>query len=271
MISADALISDIDACSVPTGGAAIWWLGQHSFIVKPGETVLYIDPFLSPLKSRLVPPLLEAEQVRNADFILGSHDHIDHIDRAVWAALAERSPGATFVVPELLRERLSDELDIAADRFAGVDDGESFESGGVKITGVAAAHELLDRDEATGRYPYLGFVIEANGCAIYHAGDTCNYEGLLTRLQAWKLDLALLPINGRDAKRLAGGCIGNMTYQEAADLAGALRPGLTIPTHYDMFAGNREDPGLFIDYMTVKYPDLARVLCDYGHAIIISK
>ena len=28
---------------------------------------------------------------------------------------------------------------------------------------------------------------------------------------------------------------------------------------------------LFIDYMTVKYPDLARGLCDYGHANIISK
>ena len=47
-----------------------------------------------------------------------------------------------------------------------------------------------------------------------------------------------------------------MTYQEAADLAGALQPKLTIPTHYDMFAMNSLDPKLFFDYMKVKYPQL---------------
>jgi hypothetical protein len=43
---------------------------------------------------------------------------------------------------------------------------------------------------------------------------------------------------------------------------------LTIPTHYDMFAMNAEDPDLFIDYMKVKYPALKTHKCDYGTGLL---
>lgn len=69
------------------------------------------------------------------------------------------------------------------------------------------------------------------------------------------LDAELLPINGRDAKRLLRNCIGNMTYQEAADLAGDVRPKMVIPGHWDMFADNSEDPELFKKYIEAKYKD----------------
>ncbi|WP_309441889.1 hypothetical protein [Dysosmobacter sp.] len=68
--------------------------------------------------------------------------------------------------------------------------------------------------------------------------------------------MMLLPINGRSASRLRRGILGNMTYQEAADLAGAVKPGLVIPMHYDAYAGNLENPLLFQDYLHVKYPDV---------------
>ena len=51
-------------------------------------------------------------------------------------------------------------------------------------------------------------------------------------------------------------CIGNMTFQEAADLAGELRPGLVIPGHWDMFADNPGDPEAFADYLDAKYGGL---------------
>jgi L-ascorbate metabolism protein UlaG (beta-lactamase superfamily) len=55
-----------------------------------------------------------------------------------------------------------------------------------------------------------------------------------------------------------------MTYQEAADLAGALKPRLTVPAHYEMFRMNSCDPQLFVDYMRVKYPGLAVRVCTHG-------
>ena len=262
------LVADVNARRVPPGRCAFWWLGQHGFIVKLARSVLYLDAFLSPLKARLVRPLLTPEQATNADLFCGTHDHVDHIDRAAWPALAAASPGAKFVVPELLRQRLSAELGVSPGRFLGLDDGKAVKVGDVKITGLAAAHELLAPDPATGMHPYLGYVIEANGCRVYHAGDTCSYEGLQTKLSAWRFDVAFLPINGRDAERLRRNCIGNMTYQEAADLAGAIQPALTIPAHYDTFEGNREDPSLFTEYMRVKYPRLKTRICRYGQAVM---
>ena len=262
------LIREIDGCKLPPGKLAFWWLGQMGFVVKLGSKVLYLDAFLSEHPKRLVPPLIKPSQATNADFVLGSHDHTDHINRDAWPGIAAASPGAKFVVPDILREGLAADLDILPERFIGLDDGKSAEADGVRVTGVASAHEFLDRDDESGRYPYLGFVVEAGGCTFYHAGDTCCYEGLQTRLRKWSYDVVFLPINGRDARRLASGCIGNMTYQEAADLAGALRPKLTVPGHYEMFAHNGEDVSLFADYMKVKYPSLNVRVCGHGQRVM---
>jgi L-ascorbate metabolism protein UlaG (beta-lactamase superfamily) len=259
-----ALIDDVDACEVPAGRCAVWWLGQQGFIVKLGKTTCYFDPYLTGDPSRRVPPLSSAADVTNAVLVLGSHDHADHIDRSAWPGIADASPRAKFVVPMLLRDKIVREIKLPGERVLGIDEGIELNVEGLVVTAIPAAHELLDEEPATGLHPYLGFIVEGNGFRLYHAGDTCIYEGMQTRLRRWKLDLALLPINGRDARRLAANCIGNMTYQEAADLAGAVQPGMTIPTHFDMFAFNSEDPQLFVDYMHVKYPHLETCIPRHG-------
>ena len=268
MLTGKPLIDDVNQATLEGGQLAFWWLGQQSWIVKIGRTVLYLDPFLTPLDGRTTPAMMQPEEITNATIISGTHDHGDHIDRPVWPALAKASPAAKFIVPGLLLEGLARDLGIPEGRFVGIDDGSSAEVAGVRISGVAAAHEMLDRDERTGRYPHMTYVFEAGGLSVFHAGDTCKYEGLETKLRAWpRFDLALLPINGRDAVRLRSGCIGNMTYQEAADLAGAIRPRLTVPAHWDMFRMNSEDPQKFVDYVGVKYPALRTHLPRHGERV----
>ena len=264
MLTGRKLVADIDAAEVKLGQVAFWWLGQHSFILKLGRQIVYVDPYLTAKPARLVPPMVTPEQMAHADLVLGTHDHGDHIDRNVWPDIA-RATKATFVVPDLVRESVIEDLGIPDERVFGLDDGTSLEFEEVRITGIAAAHEFLDQDPQTGRYPYLGVVIQANSSKVYHAGDTVKYEGLEGRLKKhMPIDLAMLPINGRDAKRLATGTVGNMTYQEAVDLAGAIEPRLTVPTHFDMFAHNQEDPQLFLDYANVKFPELKVMVCQYG-------
>lgn len=254
------LIADIDAYSPKKDGLALWWLGQQSFVLKSGGAVVYIDPFLSPTKKRLVPPLLEPNEARHVDLVIGTHDHSDHIDRPAWPGLAEASPQARFLVPDFLLPRLAEDLKIPAGRFVGLNEDSVFErvhpenGERIRFTALASAHEFLDRDPLTGKYPYLGFVIETAGLVIYHPGDTCLYEGLVTKLSKWKFDLMLLPINGRSAKQLRSGIIGNMTYQEAVDLAGTLGCRNAVPTHYDMFSQNSGDPELFLEYLSAKFP-----------------
>ncbi len=239
---------------VPPGQLAFWWLGQMGFVLKGGDRTVWVDAYLKPRPDRLVAPLFEPGEVTDADLICGTHDHSDHIDHYAWPLLATASPDATFVVPDLVRERVQNTLGIPATRFVGINSGETVDVKGVRITGVAAAHEFLDRDPATGRYPYMSYVFEFNGCTVYHSGDTCNYEGMETALRRWKFDVMFVPINGRDARRYANHCSGNMTYQEAADLCGAIEPGLIVPGHYDMFARNLGDVAGFVDYVHIKYP-----------------
>jgi L-ascorbate 6-phosphate lactonase len=271
MRTGKALIDEIDGTAPPRGELAFWWLGQHSFVVKLAGQVVYLDPFLSEMPSRTVRPPLAAAEITHAAVVTGSHDHGDHIDRAVWPALAAASPAAKFVVPELiLRRGLAGDLGIPPERFIGLDDGAAAAVGRLTVTGVPSAHELLDRDEATGLHPYLGFVVEGGGVRLYHAGDTCNYEGLQTRLERLApFDVMFLPINGRDAERLRAGCIGNLTYQEAVDLAGAIGPRLAVPAHFEMFEHNSEDPQRFVDYLCVKFPQVAPFVPRHGQTVLL--
>jgi len=141
------------------------------------------------------------------------------------------------------------------------------QAAGLEVRAVAAAHEFLDKSLITGRHPYLGFVVNGNGCSVYHAGDNCRYEGMETTLRGISLDVMRLPINGRDARRLRENCIGNMTYQETADLAGSVKPRLVIPAHFEMFAFNSENPELFRDYVGAKYPGLTVIVPRHGEMI----
>jgi L-ascorbate metabolism protein UlaG (beta-lactamase superfamily) len=265
MKTSSELINEINECTLEKEKLAFWWLGQLGYVVKAGDTIMYFDAFLSDVPGRNVPPLLRAEDITNADFIFGSHDHIDHIDRDVWYQISLSSPKAKFVVPKLLIKILSKDLNIPENRFLGLDDGISITEKGINITGIAAAHELLNQDAESGCYPYLGYIVEANGFTLYHSGDTCIYEGMYTKLRKWdRLDVMFVPINGRDARRYRANWIGNMTYQEAVDLAGSLKPGLVVPGHYEMFDFNSEDPLLFTDYISAKYPEVKYLICKHG-------
>lgn len=198
------------------GKVSLNWLGQMGFLIETDNIRLCIDYFASPDDLRQTPVPIPTGELKDVDVFLGTHDHLDHIDHEAWKIWAKTNPDAKFVFP--------------------------------------AAHEFLDQDPITGFYPYLQYIIETGDVKIHHAGDTVRYEGMMPKIQSYGgIDVQILPINGRDAKRYRQNCIGNMTYQEAADLAGEINPGIVIPGHWDMFADNSGDPDSFADYLDAKY------------------
>lgn len=238
----------------PYGTAVLWWLGQMGLWVKMGNTVVSVDYFASEYPGRQIPPPVPAEQVRGVDAFLGTHDHLDHIDHDAWRIWAKTCPEAKFVFPSPHAASVLQD-GIGPDRQLGMNVSASVTVGDITVRAIAAAHEFLSQDPVTGLYPNLQYILEGNGLRIHHAGDTLRYEGMLPSLQAFgPIDASLLPINGRDAVRYRGNCIGNMTYQESVDLAGELKPALVIPGHWDMFAHNSADPEAFADYLDAKYP-----------------
>ena len=249
----EALLADIRSRRVPDAALGIWWLGQASFVVRGAGTTVYLDPYLSPSPHRLVPPSFQPEQVTDADLVLCTHDHSDHVDPGALAGIAKASPRASILVPGVARDRLL-RLGIPAERLLVPPVDEPITLGPLTVTAIPAAHEALDYTSEQG-YPYLGYVLNLNGVRLYHSGDCTMYEGLTERLKAHRPDVAMLPINGHDWRRTHRGIIGNMTYREAADLAAEVAVDVTIPMHYGMFRGNTEPPGHFVDYVHEFYPE----------------
>src|ERR1019366_4802035 len=70
---------------------------------------------------------------------------------------------------------------------------------------------------------------------IYHSGDTVLHPALVESLKPFRIDVALLPINGRNQGRAVA---GNLNAQEAAWLGREIGAHTVIPCHYDMFTFN---------------------------------
>ncbi len=250
--SGDELLASVDAASPAAGEAVFWWLGQHTYIVKFPSAKVLIDPYLQDSPRRTKPPMLTPGQCAGFDLVLCTHDHIDHIDPAAIPGIAAGSQAA-FVSPATTAQRMRD-LGVPPERWTGANHRQTIAVCGLTITAIKAAHETF-QETADGLFPFLGYVIEGGGLRAYHAGDTLWWEGLQAELRGLlPLDVAFVPVNGRDAARYRRQCWGNTSFAEAADLVGPLDIGLAVPAHFDMFVGNSEDPTRFTDYMAAKYP-----------------
>lgn len=106
-----------------------------------------------------------------------------------------------------------------------------------RVQVLASAHEdLLTNDH--GEHHYLGYILTLGGFRIYHSGDCVPYPGLVQCLRDYRIDVAMLPVNGRDAYRSSRGVPGNFTFEEAVDLTIAADIPLMICHHFGMFRFN---------------------------------
>ena len=255
-----ALLEEIVAF-VPERGVAVWWLGQAGFIIRGRSGTVAIDPFLTDFGhfGRLYEPPCSPVDVDFLDFLLGTHEHADHIDPLGFPQLMEASRDAVGVVPSAVLPRVAPLVGSQA-RLIGVSLDRPIERNSVTVTPIPAVHGDVPADgygfhlDAAGSHPFLGYVIELDGVRLCHTGDTLVYDGLADRLRGADLDLLMLPINGVSWFREQRGLVGNMNVFEAAELAEASGARLTLPMHWDLFADNTEDPEHFVRYAAAKHP-----------------
>jgi L-ascorbate 6-phosphate lactonase len=240
-------------------GVALWWLGQAGFIIRAGSAIALVDPFLSPHDGRMYESALPPSSA-GIDIVLCTHEHADHFDADAAPAIAAASPSATFIVPAPIADMVT-EAGVPADRVRGVQPGDELEQAGIGIRPIPARHGVTMDDAygfgealSDGLVRFVGFVLDAGGVRIYHAGDTIHYDGMEARLLDMGIDLALLPINGRDPGRERHGIVGNLDEREAAWLAREIAADLVIPMHHDMFARNRGYPAQLVHSVERDHP-----------------
>lgn len=249
--SGTALIEEIEATRVVPGQIAVWWLGQSGYALKSCSALLYIDLYLSDHLTtkyagtekphiRMMAAPLTGVEITNAQFVLSSHKHSDHLDPGTLPALFAASPGAMLALPAPLTEYAVSELGLPRARLIGTDGQSTYQLGTARVRTIPAAHPGLDRDPQLG-YVFQGFLIEMDGVRLYHSGDTLVYPGLSDTLRDFAPQLAFLPINGTNARLEALRVPPNMNAAEALDLARDAGLTCVIPHHYDMFTFNTAD------------------------------
>jgi L-ascorbate 6-phosphate lactonase len=253
-----ALIAQIDGQTVPHGQLALWSLGQAGFVIKGGATIAYIDPYLSdpPTASgesrRRFPVPLDPRTANHAQIIFTTHEHSDHTDIATLGPLMAASAKATLITSPQGRE-LALQAGIADQRIRLARLGERVELTGLAYTAIPAAHYSYEVDQH-GHSRWMGFLIECNGVTLYHSGDTIVIPQIFEALAGQPIDIAILPINGRDFFREQRRIVGNLWPGEAIDLAVQLEARVLLGIHNDLFAGNRVNPGTLFDELDRRAP-----------------
>jgi len=215
----------------------------------PGGTLL-VDPYLSDSLAtkyagtryphrRLHEVPVHPERLHDVDLVLHTHAHTDHLDPLTVAALLKNNR-PRFVAPRARRE-VALSRGIPPDLLLSVTAGDAFVLAGTAVDVVPAAHEELTVDDA-GDHVFLGYVFEVAGVRFYHSGDCAPYAGQAELLASLDIDVALLPVNGRDPERLANGVPGNFTLEEAVRLCHEADIPELVCHHIGLFDFNTVPP-----------------------------
>lgn len=176
-----------------------------------GGTVAYLDPF----------GLTDAEAAHDADYVLITHAHYDHLSPEDYARVAGEK--TVLVAPASMTAEVAG-LAAAATHLMRA--GERLELPGLVVEAVPAYNVEPER---LGMHPqangWLGYVLSLDGdpTRYYAAGDTDqNPDNELV-----SCDVALVPIGG--------------TYtcdpRQAAAFVNRLRPKAVVPIHYGSIVG----------------------------------
>lgn len=232
----------------------VTWLGQAGFALRTPAGNLLIDPWLSAHPDRTAEAPNVIELPRSLVAVLATHEHLDHLDIPSLPFLLGMYPGTMLVVPDLLVELVQDKIGDHAG-IVGLRPGEWLQlDERARVLACPAWHGVTVADgysdggwSQTGSSRFIGYIIETAGLRIYHSGDTLATPELVDFLRPLGVDVAILPINGRDAKRERQGIVGNMNAAEALALASEIGAGLLVPMHYDMVRGNRAPVSQVVD------------------------
>ena len=224
-------------------------LGQTGLRIALGGFTVLVDPYLSNSVQELdssdlirqLPIPYHPNELTDVDWVLITHDHMDHCDPHTLPALALASPQARFMGPLAVRKQLVD-WGISEGRIQEASSKYYSLSNNFKVRSIPAAHPKLRFDQENQPHT-VGYCFQHKNKTFYLAGDTSICDELIEELKKiGMIDLALLPVNEDNYFRRRRGIVGNMSIREAFGLAEEVGIKSVAPVHWDMFACNSASP-----------------------------
>ena len=189
------------------------WHGHSAFAITSGGKTILIDPWFDGNPSAKA----AAENIE-ADLVLVTHDHGDHVGQAL--EICKRTGATLGCIVELAAKMKAKGLpDSQILNGIGFNIGGTVTHQGISVTMTQAFHSCESGSP-------VGFIIRlADGYTVYHAGDTGIFSSMALWGKLYKIDLALLPIGG----------VFTMDAAQAAMAAMMLRCKKVVPMHWGTF------------------------------------
>jgi len=198
-------------------GLEIDWFHHNCFKISGKSIKIYTDPY------KVI------NNYNDADIILITHDHFDHLDANSISKVSSKE--SVIIAPKDCEKALSS----FKNKKVFVSPNETKTIKGVIIKTVPSYNINKFRSGKEVFHPRekgnVGYIFIVDAIRFYIGGDTDFIEEMKTI----KVDVAFLPVSG----------IYVMTAEEAAAAAKTIKADLTIPAHYGSGIGSKEDAERF--------------------------
>ncbi len=247
--------------SLPLGKTYLFSTGQAGFIIKSSSgQLLGIDLYLSDSVERIegnmgykrmLPKILCSYDLE-FNVIVATHPHRDHFDPDAIPELMANRRTQLFASTDC--ERDVTRLEMSNDHIVYVKSGDYGQRGDFSLY-------FIECDHGSGAPDAFGVIVKVDDKIIIETGDTSLHLEWRDEYLAHGVPNILIgPINGM---------FGNMNEQEYAQLSKELKPELTIPCHYGMFAAHGGDPGKFLEEMDKLCPENNCMIMTQGEMMIL--
>jgi len=204
-----------------------YWLGHSAFkFISQSGSIIYVDPFLKDNPS--TPE--EYKEITEADYILLTHGHEDHVGDTLEIAKNTgcKVAGIVELIGLLQKKGLSEEQAVPFNK------GGTVRFDDFSVTMVSANHSSSFDGEYAGDPAGLVLSFEDDLC-IYHMGDTNIFSDLALYGELYEPHVVLVPIGDHFT----------MGPQEAAYAVEMVNPTIAVPIHYGTWPPIDSDPNEF--------------------------
>ncbi len=268
------LNEEIENEKVAKGSVALWWLGCTGMWLKTeNNTNILLDLWVKSGKRtqkvaemndwhqharavgarllqpnlRAVPVVIDPFAIKELDAVMSTHDHGDHIDENVAAAVVKNCPGVPFIGPEACTS-LWRKWGVPEERLQTVKPGDVVKIKDVEIVilesfdrtelvtapqGVTLKGKIVqDMDKLA-----VNYLFKTPGGNVYHSGDSHYSNYYAKHGNEHKIDVALGSF-GENPR----GMTDKMTAMGILRMAESLNTDVVIPIHHDIWTNFMADP-----------------------------